>query len=84
MVVLITGMGHFPLIPITGRASNPSGFAVTQVMLKSYMCVFAETTCPQNHNAKKTKRLHAERAMLAVLTCPRTANTIRYQRRGMG
>lgn len=29
------GMGHWPLMPMTGRSAMPSGLAVTQVMLKS-------------------------------------------------
>jgi len=34
-VAFIIGSGHFPLIPIVGRSKIPSGFALTQVMLKS-------------------------------------------------
>lgn len=40
-VAVIIGRGHCPFIPIVGRSCLPSGFALTQVMLKSYVTVAA-------------------------------------------
>jgi hypothetical protein len=47
----MVGMGHWPLIPITGRVSSPSGLADTQVMLKSYVTVSAVAWIPQPRKA---------------------------------
>ncbi|KAK5629246.1 hypothetical protein RRF57_004960 [Xylaria bambusicola] len=38
----IRGIGHSPLMPMVGLSNAPSGLAVTQPMLKSYVTVAAD------------------------------------------
>jgi hypothetical protein len=41
MLYELCGIGHSSLIPITERSKAPFGFAVVQLMLKSYVTVAA-------------------------------------------
>ena len=49
-VAVMGGKGHWPLMPMVGRSNAPSGFAVTQVMLKSYVTVAACTRDTEPYN----------------------------------
>lgn len=49
-VAVMGGKGHCPLMPMVGRSSTPSGFADTQVMLKSYVTVTAFTGEREPHS----------------------------------
>ena len=54
-VALISGKGHWPLMPMTGRANMPSGLAVTHVILKSYVMVAAWICMPKHRRKTMVK-----------------------------
>lgn len=43
LVMLSSGKGHCPLIPIVGRSARPSGLVLTHVIFQSYVTVAALT-----------------------------------------
>lgn len=71
------GIGHWPLIPITGRVYRPSGFAETHVMLKSYIRVSATATEAQNIDPRKKD---SEGAMLEAQVSGSSMRRREYRR----
>lgn len=70
MLASIRGIGHSPLMPMTGLSKALSGLAVTQPILKSYLTVAAKT----GHTDPRTTRsfISAENR----LTIPRLAQDV--------
>jgi hypothetical protein len=66
----MTGKGHALLIPMVGRSNSPSGFALTQVMLKSYVTVAASDTTVnmRRSSAWQTGKKDKESAILYYMT----------------
>ena len=51
----IVGQGNSPLMPITGRTSRPSGFALTQVSSQSYVTTAEEMSVAKERNKRESK-----------------------------
>lgn len=66
-----SGRGHCPLMPMTGRSAMPSGFALTQPTLKSWVTVAASTLCRRPFGSsvsRQTRKFDNERAIAIVET----------------
>jgi predicted Zn-ribbon and HTH transcriptional regulator len=70
LVKLSKGSGHWPLIPMTGRSTTPSGFALTQVMFQSSVTVAALDAVAK---AERTARKHDNDQAMSPTRCERCA-----------